>query len=135
LALERLWGSSGGERILNSILALGVATDSLMNLLVGVGPSLFGLFVSDIFPVLQERHQVQVLPPDLLCSVGVLGTGLVIANAIAWWRRAPGALSSLLALLLANLFQSDFKSPALGVAIGCSIASVSSSHRQKGTKM
>lgn len=119
-----VWGSSGAERIMNSVFALGIASQNTLNLLFGVGPSLFGIFMGQYFPVLGDRQQVQVLFPDLLCSIGIVGFSVAVWVGWRWLKSAQlrGTAVYLFAILLAVIFQSDFKSPSLGVAIGICLA-------------
>jgi hypothetical protein len=119
-ANAELWGSSGGERMMNALLAIAVWLSDPITHVVGVGPSLFGLFASQWFPVLDSRHQVQFFPADILVSLGLLGFGAFLAFGWTLARSAAktGMRHCVLALGLAILFQSDFKIAAIAVAIG-----------------
>jgi hypothetical protein len=120
VSLESVWGSSGAERIINSIMAWNVFSEDCANILFGVGPSLFGVFVAQFTSLLPETHQVQVLPFDILVSIGLVGFLAFMTVGASWVATvtAPGGRWFLLALLVASTFQSDFKGPALAVAIG-----------------
>jgi len=127
-----VWGTSGAERVLNSVLALSLTTQSWWNFLFGIGPSLFGIFLAEWFPVLSDRQQVQFLLPDLLCSVGIVGLAIAILLGLDWLAQAKrlGNRYCLFALLAGVMFQSDFKSPALAVAIGVCLAGTADSQAE-----
>ncbi len=121
-----VWGSSGAERIVNSVFALGISSKTILNFLFGIGPSLFGIFMAEYFPILGDRQQVQVLIPDLLCSVGIIGLSISMLLGWRWFKAARLRQNTfcLFALLLAVVFQSDFKSPSLAIAIGACLGGV-----------
>lgn len=119
-SFDTVWGASGAERIVNSLLAWTVFREHWTNMVIGVGPSLFGVFASQMSAVLPDTHQVQVLIPDLLVSVGGVGTAVFLMTVFIWFRRAQGERGRwyLLAILIAMSFQADFKTPAIAAAIG-----------------
>jgi hypothetical protein len=121
--VDALWGSSGGERIANTLLAVELWREDVWSVVLGRGPSLFGVYVEALFPALGDRHQVQFLPADLLVSIGVAGTLAFACMFLRWWWMCS-SLSRfwLLGLMLACTFIADFKSPAYAAAVGACIA-------------
>lgn len=116
-----VYGTSGGERAFHTRYALHTLAKRPAALLAGLGPGRYGAYAARtlIFP---PSVTPQVLPIEWLAGFGVLGTALVLLWLSAIAREAIRSLgwvglAAILGLLMADMFQAEWKWEAWFLAL------------------
>ena len=112
LRAEVAYGKSGGERLFHAYYGIKLLEQHPEYIPFGLGPGRYGRYVAQTgaFP---ETVTPQVTPVEWLVEYGLVGTALLIWWLWLVWKKSRRfgilGIAAFLGLLLANMFQANWK--------------------------